>query len=68
MTFREADLQHTHPLHVKCGQPKLDLPIDKIVVLHKKGYGSRRIVRELAKMGIEVSKDTINRRIAELGV
>lgn len=62
MSFKEVDLDY-RPFSVKYGRPRADLPIDKIMELHSKGYSYRDIVGELAKMGIETSKDTVNRRI-----
>jgi len=59
MTFRKADRENTHP-------SKSSVPIDKIMELHKKGYSCRGIVRELAKIGVVTSKDTVNRRIINL--
>lgn len=53
----------SHEFSVQYGRPKADLPMDKIMELHGKGYSCRYIVGELAKMGIQTSKDTVNRRI-----
>ena len=45
------------------GRPKADLPLAKILELHSQGYSCRGIVKELQKLGIRTSKDTVNRLI-----
>lgn len=62
MSFKEVDLDD-RPFSVKYGRPRADLPMDRIIELHGKGYSCRDIVEELVKIGIETSKDTVNRRI-----
>ena len=61
MVFRKADIENIHP-------SKSSLPIDKIMELHKKGYSCRGIVRELSKMGVVTSKDSVNRRINDYSI
>jgi len=58
---RQVDVTFDHPFAARYGRPRANLPIDKIMELHKNGYSCRGIVRELAKMGITTSKDTVNR-------
>ena len=58
---RQVDVIFDHPFAARYGSPRANLPIDKIMELHKKGYSCRAIVRELVKMGVATSKDTVNR-------
>ena len=62
--FREVMIWD-HEFAVKYGRPKTDLPLDKILELSRRGYSCRDIVRELGKLGIKTSKDTVNRLIRE---
>ena len=60
--FRDAIIGE-HEFAVKYGRPKADLPLDKILELSSQGYSCRAIVKELGKLGIKTSKDTVNRLI-----
>lgn len=60
--FRDAIIEE-HEFAVKYGRPKADLPLDKILELSSQGHSCRYIVKELKKLGITTSKDTVNRLI-----
>lgn len=62
--FREATIEE-HEFAAKYGRPKADLPLDKILELSSQGYSCRGIAKELEKLGIKTSKDTVNRLIRE---
>ena len=62
--FREATIED-HEWAAKLGRPKADLPLDKILELSNQGYSCRAIVKELNRLGIKTSKDTVNRLIRE---
>ena len=62
--FREATIEK-HEFAVKYGRPKTDLPLDKILELSSQGHSCRYIAKELGKLGIKTSKDTVNRLIRE---
>lgn len=64
MSFRDATIEE-HEFAVKYGRPKADLPLDKILDLSSKGYSCRYIAKELGKLGIKTSKDTVNRLIRD---
>lgn len=50
------------------GRPKLDIPMGAIKKLHKKGYGAKRIARQLSEeYGTPVSYQTILRRLGNNG-
>lgn len=50
------------------GRPKLDIPMGAIKKLHKKGYGAKRIARQLSEeYGTPVSYQTILRRLSNNG-
>lgn len=61
-SFRDAIIGE-HEFAVKYGRPKADLPLDKIFELSGQGYSCRAIAKELGKLGIKTSKDTVNRLI-----
>jgi hypothetical protein len=45
------------------GRPKKDLPVERVMALHKKGLGARAIANELWDDGIKVSYLTVHRLI-----
>ena len=60
--FRETIIEE-HEFAVKYGRPKADVPLDKILELSSQGYSCRAIAKELRKLDIKTSKDTVNRLI-----